>query len=101
MGITPSAQGCARVGRSPMFRARSFAFQVSSIRCLIVVLIVAIGQQLAWQPQALSAEPSRFTAAQFKSAELKFVEGLPVAIVGGTPEEIGHQLGVLLKQPLS
>ena len=50
---------------------------------------------------AHSAEPSHFTAATSDSAELRFIEGLPVITVDGTPEEIGTQLGTLLKQPIA
>ncbi len=51
--------------------------------------------------RALAAEPSRFTPSKYKSGELRFIDGVPVATVAGTPEEIGEQLGNLLKQPLS
>jgi isopenicillin-N N-acyltransferase like protein len=69
--------------------ARSFCFRVS-----LVVVVVACSN-------AAAAEPSRFEAAKYKSAELRFIEGLPVATVSGTPEEIGEQLGSLLKKPLA
>ena len=47
-----------------------------------------------------AAEPSRFNPSSFKSGELRFVEGLPVVTVSGSPEEMGEQLGTLLKKPL-
>jgi predicted choloylglycine hydrolase len=62
--------------------------------CLGTVLVLA-GLRIA------SAEPSPFEAGKQKSAELRFIEGLPVATVSGTPEEIGEQLGNLLKKPLN
>src|SRR5262245_1372186 len=49
---------------------------------------------------ASAAEPSRYTPAQCKSARLQFIEGLPVVTVAGTPEEMGEQLGALLRKPL-
>jgi hypothetical protein len=49
---------------------------------------------------ASAAEPSRYTPGQCKSARLQFIEGLPVVTVAGTPEEMGEQLGTLLKKPL-
>jgi hypothetical protein len=50
----------------------------------------------------MAAEPySVFEVGKCNSAELKFVEGLPVVTAAGTPEEIGQQLGTLLKQPLA
>jgi hypothetical protein len=50
---------------------------------------------------AVAAEPSRFVPAKFKAAELRFVEGIPIATVAGSPEQIGEQLGQLFKQPLT
>src|SRR5262245_13456171 len=47
-----------------------------------------------------AAEPSRYTPGQCKSARLQFIEGLPVVTVAGTSEEMGDQLGTLLKKPL-
>jgi isopenicillin-N N-acyltransferase like protein len=49
---------------------------------------------------ALCAEPSKFTPAKFQNGELRFVQGIPLATVSGTPEEIGEQLGTLFKKPL-
>ena len=49
----------------------------------------------------LAKTPPIYTAAKFDSAELQFIDGLPVVTVGGSPEEIGTQLGTLLKQPIS
>jgi hypothetical protein len=45
-------------------------------------------------------QPFRYTEGKFGKAELKYVNGLPVMIVEGTPEEIGEQIGVLTKEPL-
>lgn len=50
--------------------------------------------------RAIAAEPSVFEPGKHKSAELQFIEGLPVVTVVGTPEEMGEQLGTLLKKPL-
>jgi isopenicillin-N N-acyltransferase like protein len=47
-----------------------------------------------------AAETSWYTAATYQSAELCFVDGIPVITVSGTPEEIGAQLGTLAKEPL-
>ncbi len=47
------------------------------------------------------ANRSVFAAGQCQSAQLKFVDGLPVVSAAGTPEEIGQQLGVLLKDPIT
>src|SRR5262249_46534188 len=48
-----------------------------------------------------AAEHSLFEAGQCQSANLKFIDGLPVVTASGTPEEIGQQLGALLKEPLT
>jgi predicted choloylglycine hydrolase len=63
---------------------------------LLCVVLVATSCGLA-----LGAEPSRFTPSKYKSGELRLIEGIPVVTVAGTPQEIGEQLGNLLKQPLA
>jgi isopenicillin-N N-acyltransferase like protein len=60
----------------------------------IILLGILIGNP------ALAAPPSVFTAGKSGAGELKFIEGLPVVTASGTPEEIGQQLGTLLKQPI-
>jgi hypothetical protein len=54
---------------------------------LIAALTVAAGAQ--------AAEPFRFVAAKQGPAELKLIEGLPVIIATGTPDEMGQQIGAL------
>ncbi len=46
-----------------------------------------------------AAEPFRFPAARDGNAELKYVNGIPVLTVGGTPEEMGRAVGVLAVKP--
>jgi predicted choloylglycine hydrolase len=49
---------------------------------------------------AVRAEPFRFPAGKVGSrAELKYVSGLPVLTVSGTPEEIGDAVGTLALKP--
>src|SRR5437660_12858773 len=43
--------------------------------------------------------PFRYPEARLGKGELKYVNGLPVLTVAGTPEEIGTQLGVLGAKP--
>jgi isopenicillin-N N-acyltransferase like protein len=50
---------------------------------------------------AFAAEQSKFTPAKIPNAELRFVDGIPLATVSGTPEEIGEQLGTLFKKPIA
>ncbi len=49
---------------------------------------------------AAAAQPSRFVPSKYEAAQLRFVDGLPVATVNGTPAQMGDQLGHLLKAPL-
>lgn len=65
---------------------------------LLCVLLVAV---LTLPGRSLAAEPSVFEAARHNAAELRFIEGLPVVTVQGSPEEIGEQLGHLLKKQLA
>jgi isopenicillin-N N-acyltransferase-like protein len=74
-----------------MLRFRTVRF-LSAVPILLVALAAC---------RAVAAEPSLFLPGQCKSAELKFVDGLPVVSAAGTPEEIGQQLGTLLKDPLA
>src|SRR5262249_8408877 len=46
-------------------------------------------------PAARSAEPFRFPEAKHGKGELKYIDGLPVLTVEGTPAEIGEQIGML------
>jgi hypothetical protein len=48
---------------------------------------------------AWSAEPFRFPEARDGTAELKYVNGIPVLTVGGTPEEMGRAAGALAVKP--
>jgi predicted choloylglycine hydrolase len=48
---------------------------------------------------AARAEPYRFPTGKYRNAELKYVGGLPVLVVSGTPEEIGEAVGVLAMKP--
>jgi predicted choloylglycine hydrolase len=44
-------------------------------------------------------EPFRFPEAKQGKGELKYVNGVPVLMVEGTPEEIGKQVGILAIKP--
>jgi hypothetical protein len=47
------------------------------------------------------AEPFRFTEGKHGKGELKYLSGVPVLVVAGTPEEMGEQMGVLGVKPAS
>src|SRR5437588_1845355 len=48
-------------------------------------------------PTSRAAEPFRFPETKHGKGELKYVNGLPVLTVQGTPEEIGEQTGLLMQ----
>src|SRR5436190_1220366 len=48
---------------------------------------------------AARAEPFRYPEAKHGKGELKYVNGVPVLRVEGTPAEVGEQLGVLALKP--
>src|SRR5262249_24507758 len=50
-------------------------------------------------PSLLAQTPFRFPPATHGKAELKYVSGLPVLAVGGTPDEIGEAVGSLALRP--
>ncbi len=58
-------------------------------RLLLTAALVAIA------PAAHAQEARRFPAAKHGAGELRYVEGVPVLTVRGTPVEMGEQFGVL------
>ncbi|MCI0351977.1 MAG: hypothetical protein L0Z53_21360, partial [Acidobacteriales bacterium] len=51
-------------------------------------------------PSLLRADdPFRYPEAKHGRGEMKYINGLPVLRVEGTPEEIGEQIGVLGLKP--
>lgn len=62
------------------------------VSSLTLVLLVAC--------TAFAAQP-QFTPAKHSTGELRVFSGLYVVEVAGSPEEIGEQLGTLLKQPIN
>ncbi len=69
------------------------------IRHGIVLALLLSGLLLCLFPAAVRAdEEFRFTEGKHKQGELKYVDGLPVLLVQGTPEEIGEQMGTLVGQ---
>jgi hypothetical protein len=47
------------------------------------------------------AEPFRYQAGKYGKGELKYINGLPVLIVEGSPDEIGAQVGKLTTKALT
>jgi hypothetical protein len=58
-------------------------------RLLVVAVVVALA------PAARAQEAKRFPAAKHGNGELRYVQGVPVLTVRGTPAEMGEQFGVL------
>jgi hypothetical protein len=50
-------------------------------------------------PGSLAAEPFRFPEARDGNAVLRYIRGIPVLWVSGTPEDIGKAAGVLALKP--
>jgi predicted choloylglycine hydrolase len=50
-------------------------------------------------PAAPAAEPFRYPEGKHNQGRLTYVQGLPVLVVAGTPEEIGEQTAVLAVKP--
>jgi isopenicillin-N N-acyltransferase like protein len=48
-------------------------------------------------PSVRAGQPFRFPEAKYGKGELKYINGLPVATLAGTPEEIGEQMRALTR----
>jgi isopenicillin-N N-acyltransferase like protein len=54
---------------------------------------------LAFAAGAAAAEPFHYPEARHGKGELKYVRGIPVLVLAGSPEEMGEQMGVLGLKP--
>ena len=61
----------------------------------IILLLLAASLFLPVAARAADVEKSPFHAGRAEGGELKFIDTLPVLLVGGTPEEIGRQKAAL------
>ena len=61
----------------------------------IVLLTLFIG----FSSSIRADEKHRYPEAKHGKGELKYVQGIPVLVVEGTPEEIGEQFGMLAMKP--
>ena len=64
--------------------------------CVAIIVPLAVGAVIA---PVTAAEPFRFPEGKHGTGELKYVNGLPVLTVAGTPEEIGEAVGMLALRP--
>lgn len=72
----------------PTFRtAMRWSICTASI-CVLLVNSVAIRS-------ATAADPFQYSPARQGAGELKLIDGLPVVVANGTPEEMGRQIGAL------
>jgi hypothetical protein len=60
-----------------------------------VGILFAFAAALAVAASARAVEPFHYAAAKQGAAELKLIEGLPVIVASGTPEQMGQQVGAL------
>src|ERR1700736_6805651 len=66
-------------------------------RSIPIVLALVVS---SWLPAGASAEePFRFAEGKHGKAALRYVNGVPVLTVEGTPDEIGEQVGRLAAAP--
>jgi hypothetical protein len=60
----------------------------------VLIFIVSLTYSF---PFTQAAEPFRFPEAKYGKGELKYVNGIPVLILEGTPEDIGQQMRILTR----
>jgi len=65
------------------------------MRTLMCLLCLSFGLLIPTAREARGAEPFRYQAGKYGKGVLKYVEGIPVLILQGTPKEMGEQIGVL------
>lgn len=63
------------------------------------VALVIVFSGFSGAVRAADAPPQRYPEAKHGKGELKYVNGIPVLVVEGTPEEIGEQFGTLAIKP--
>src|SRR5437773_5546827 len=63
-------------------------------------LVLLVPSAAAAEPPRQRVEPFRYPEGKHEKGELKYVNGVPVLTVEGTPEEIGAQIGVLAIKPV-
>jgi hypothetical protein len=61
--------------------------------------LAALSTALLLSSRAFADEPFRYPEAKNGNAELKYIRGIPVLTVSGTPQAMGEQLGRLALKP--
>ncbi len=72
--------------------------RVAQKRFLLLLLPLLLVTLLAATVAAAAEEKSPFQEGRYDKGELKFIHGLPVLVVEGTPQEIGRQKAALTGQ---
>ena len=65
------------------------------MRSLICLLCLCFCLAMLAAGDASGAGPFRYRAGQHGQGELKYVNGVPVLVLRGSPKEMGEQAGVL------
>ena len=61
---------------------------------VLVTCVLPFGFSVAVAAETkVAGIPFRYPTGRHKAAKLEYVNGLPVLVVEGTPEEIGEQIG--------
>jgi isopenicillin-N N-acyltransferase-like protein len=72
-----------------------------SLSALLLFVAAPVAAQLHnYGPRSQPGHERVYPEGKHKQGELKYVNGIPILIVQGTPEEMGEQAGVLTVKPL-
>jgi hypothetical protein len=66
---------------------------MSRVHSIVPLLFLLVAEP------ARADEPFRFPEAKHARGDLRYIQGVPVLVVAGTPEEIGEQVGILGIKP--
>ncbi len=72
--------------------SKSSRFFRLSATATFLISFAAVGY---WAMLCAAAEPFHYTPAKQAPAELRYIEGIPVLVAAGTPDEMGRQIGSL------
>jgi hypothetical protein len=67
--------------------------------CQRIAMPILVAINLLLTPPAHAEKPFRYPEAKHGKGEIKYVNGLPVLLVQGSPEEMGEQAGALALKP--
>src|SRR5262249_33421059 len=67
---------------------------------IVLGSVIGCGRQAPPEKKKETDPKPVYDEGKHGKGELKYINGLPILIVEGTPEEIGNQIGTLTKKPL-